>query len=422
MSLTGKIFESMPTDKATSPASRKASVISRIASAVMLTGALGLTACTRDYTVAYVYATAAGAGINEYAVDYQSGALVPISGSPVAAGNNPVKIIASPNGLNIYVLNQGDSTVQQFVVDSGSGRLTSKNTYPTGNHPTALAMDPSSKFLYVTFTYQPGYSNANPGPGGVNIFPVNSDYSLGTSTVQNVGNNPVGVAVTSFTPYVYVIDAEPATGSTSPVGWLLAFSVNTSNGALAPIGKTNIAVDTSGKTVATGYGAGTSPSSIASDPTSRFVYVTDRATNQLYGNLVIAGGLLQPMQNSPFATGLLPVAVTVDPRGKFMYVSNFNANTVSAYAIDQPTGAPSGSVGSGSTTVGTGPTCLSIEPALGVYMFSSNSLDNTTTGLKLDAHTGALAAVQNTPFPAAGTPTCIVAVGNGSHATQVVNP
>ncbi|RZU40851.1 lactonase family protein [Edaphobacter modestus] len=418
MSLTGKIFESTLTDKAAG----KASAISRIASALLLTGAFGLTACTRDYTVAYVYATAAGAGINEYAVDYQSGALVPVPGSPVAAGNNPVKIIASPNGLFIYALNQGDSTIQEFAVDDDNGQLTSKNTYPTGANPTSMVMDPAGKFLYVTFTYQQGYSASNPGPGGVNIFPVNSDFSLGTPTVQPLGNNPVGVVVTSFTPYVYIIDAEPAVASGSPVGWILAFSQNTTNGALTPIGKTNISVDNTGKTVAVGYGAGTNPSAIAADPTSRFVYVTDRSTNQLYGNLVISGGLLQPMQNSPFATGLLPVAVTVDPRGKYMYVANFNSNTVSAYVIDQPTGAPVGSVGSSATSVGTGPSCLSIEPALGVYMYSANNLDNTTTGLKLDAHNGSLQNVQNTPFPAAGTPTCIVAVANGSHATQVVSP
>ncbi|HEU4635457.1 MAG TPA: beta-propeller fold lactonase family protein [Edaphobacter sp.] len=420
MSLTGKISESTHGEEAKGPG--RSRVLGRLASAMLLTGALGLTACTRDYTVAYVYATAANAGINEYGVDYRSGALTPIAGSPVAAGNNPVKIIASPNGLFVYVLNQGDSTIQQFAVETDSGKLTSKNTYPTGSHPTALAIDPTGKFLYVTFKYQPGYSDANPGPGGVDIFPVSSDYSLGTPTVQRVGNNPVGVTYTNFNNYLYVIDAEPATGSSPAVGWILAFSANTTNGALTPIGKTNITVDGTGKTVATGYGAGTNPSSIAVDPASRFLYVTDRATNQLYGNIVISGGLLQPMQNSPFATGLLPVAVTVDPRGKYLFVANYNANTVSAYAIDQPTGAPSSTVGSAATKVDPGPSCLSIEPALGIYMFSSNNLGNTTTGLKLDSHNGALQDIQNTPFPAAGIPTCVVAVANGSHATQVVNP
>ncbi len=84
------------------------------------------------------------------------------------------------------------------------------------------------------------------------------------------------------------------------------------------------------------------------------------------------------MQNSLFATGLLPVGVIVDPRGRYMYVSNFNANTVSAYAIDQSTGSPVGSVGSGATPVGTGPTCLTIEPALrnlSVYLEQSRQHD-----------------------------------------------
>ena len=416
MSLTGKIFGSMTRRMAALP--RR--TFARSASATLLTAVLGLTACTRDFTVAYVYATSSH-GINAYSSDYQSGALVALSGSPFAAGNNPVSIVTAPGGQFLYVLNQDDSTVQQFAVAS-DGTLTSKNTYKTGTRPTAAAIDPSGKVLFITFTFQTGFSAANPGPGGVDIFPVNSDNSLGSPAVQKVGNNPVGVAVSAFNNYAYVIDAEPATGSVSANGQLLAFSRDLNSGALTPIGRTVISVDASGRTVAVGYGAGTVPSAIAEDPTSRFLYVTDRATNQLYGNTVLAGGLLQPMQNSPFATGLLPVAVTVDPRGKYLYVSNFNDNTVSAYAIDLPTGAPVGAVGSASTKVGTGPTCLAIEPALGIYLYTSNNLDNTTSGLQLDPHNGTLKNVQNTPFPAAGTPTCVAAIANGSHATQVVNP
>lgn len=416
MSLTGKIFGSKSREKGAAPAS----VMARSASAALLTAVLSLTACTRDYTVAYVYSTSSS-GINEYSSYFQSGSLVPIPGSPVAAGNNPIAIIPSPSGQFLYVLNQGDSTVQVFTVAS-DGKLTSKSTARTGTRPTALAVDPANKFLYVTYTYQPGYSAANPGPGGISIFPISADNSLGSPTNLNVGNNPSGIVVSGFNNFVYAIDAEPAVGSASPFGVLLAFSQNTTSGALTPIGKTVISTDASGRTVAAGYGAGTVPSAIAIDPTARFVYVTDRATNQLYGNIVLSGGVIQPMQNSPFATGLLPVAVTVDPRGKFLYVSNFNDNTVSAYAIDLPTGAPVGSVGSGATKVGTGPTCLAIEPALGIYVYSSNNLDNTTTGLQLDPHNGTLKNIQNTPFPATGTPTCVAAVANGQHATQVVNP
>ena len=56
-----------------------------MAATMSLAMGLGLTACTRDYTVAYVYMTMApkngqGGGVAEYAADFQSGALVAING------------------------------------------------------------------------------------------------------------------------------------------------------------------------------------------------------------------------------------------------------------------------------------------------------------------------------------------------------
>jgi 6-phosphogluconolactonase len=316
----------------------------------------------------------------------------------------------------LYVVNHDDSTVQAFGIN-GDGTLVTKSTYKiTGTFPTAAAIDQGGKFLYVTYTYQTGYSAATPGPGGVTIFPINTDYTLGTATNLNVGNNPVAITTSNFNSFVYVVDQEA-----SPNGTVLGFSENTSTGALTPTPGTTIAV-VSGKTTATGYRMGTVPSAIVEDPTARFVYVVDEATNQLYGNVVQASGALIPMVNGPYATGLFPVAMTIDPRGKFLYVANFNANTVGAYQLDPATGAPSGTIGSGGIKVGTGPTCLSIDPALGIYLYTSNNLDGTVSGLKLDPHNGGLANIQNTPFPGTGSPACVVAAPDGQHATQIVQP
>src|ERR1700729_1420812 len=99
-----------------------------VASMMTLATVLGLTACTRDYTVAYVYMTASNKGalgdINPYAVDYATGTLVRI-GSAVPTGNNPVAAVVAPNGLFIYVVNHDDSTVQAFGVN-GDGTLATK--------------------------------------------------------------------------------------------------------------------------------------------------------------------------------------------------------------------------------------------------------------------------------------------------------
>src|SRR5260370_33507928 len=180
---------------------------------------LGLMACPRDCTVEYVYMATApkngqGGGVAEYAADYQSGALVALAGSPVAAGNNPTTLVAAPSGLFVYVLNHDDSTVQEFAVGTDRA-LTSKNVYKiTGNFPTAATIDAACKLLYVTYTYQAGYSATVRCPAGVSIFPINADNSLGTALNQNVGNNPTAVVPNTFNNYVYVFDQEASPNAT----------------------------------------------------------------------------------------------------------------------------------------------------------------------------------------------------------------
>jgi 6-phosphogluconolactonase len=398
---------------------------------------LSVTACSRDYVLAYLYVTTAkpltssspNGGISAYAVDYQIGSLTPLADSPIPAGRNPVTLVASPNSQYIYVVNQDDSTIGEYKIGT-DGKIYLQNTYnTTGSNPTAIAIDQAGAFLYVTFQYQVGpggqqlYSPASPGPGGITIFPVNGDGSLGTPSTVNVGNNPVGVVVSNIPPsgdlgrFVYVIDQET---TTSPKAQVLGFSQNSTTGALTPTPGTTITTDSTGKTVATGYGAGTTPSAITVDPSSRWVYITDEATNQLYGNNLNNDGSLTPMVNSPFPTGIFPVGVTIDPRGKFLYVANFTSGTVGAYALDVNSGTPTGSVGSASTATGTAPTCVAIEPALGIYLYTSNNLEGDVSALQLDPHNGGLKQVQNTPFPSGALPTCAVAVANGSHPTQII--
>jgi len=380
---------------------------------------LGLASCSLDYVVGFVYMTTAKSNpgvINQYSIDFQSGALTEI-GTPVAAGKNPVRIIPAPNGKFVYVANQGDSTVQEFAVNS-DGTLTSKNTYPLsgGTSPTALAIDPAGKFLYVTFTYQTGYSASNPGPGGVAIFPVNADNTLGTQTTQPVGNNPVGVVASYFNHYVYVLDQEP-----SPKATILGFSQNATSGALTPVAGTVITT-VAGKTVATGYAAGVVPSGIAEEPTSRFVYVTDQVSNHLIGYTVGANGALTPMIDGPFATGLYPIGLTIDPTGLLIYVANYNGNSILGYQINTATGSPSPVANSGNTNTGAGPNCVVVDPALGTFLYASDALDNTVTAKRIVPNDGVVSAVQNSPFPGAGSPTCLTAVPNGNHATQIIQP
>ena len=392
-----------------------------MASVVSLALGLGVTACSRDYTVAFVYVasstrTATGV-INAYKVDYQSGALEQLADSPIPTANkNPVAIVAAPSGKFIYVVFRDDSVVVSYGVGTDGKLYAQKTANVVGSFPTAATIDAAGKFLYVTSTYQPGFTTALPGPGLVSIFPIGTDGNLGAPTSVNVGNSPVSLVASGFNNFLYVLDRETVPtvgGGTGPGGVVLAFSQNSSTGGLTPV--------TTGVTRLNGYPAGVVPSWITEDPTARFVYVTDQVSNQLIGYLVGTSGSLVPMVNGPFTTGQFPVNVIVDPRGKYMYVTNYNSSTISSYAIDTATGTPS-STGSGTTQVDTNPTCAAIDPALGQYLYTSNSAAGTVSGLQLDSHNGTLKQIQNQPFPASALPTCVTSVANGDHATQIVNP
>ena len=49
-------------------------------------------------------------------------------------------------------------------------------------------------------------------------------------------------------------------------------------------------------------------------------------------------GTLTPVPGSPFPTGTTPVSVAVDPTAQFAYVGNIGDNSISGYSIDRKTG------------------------------------------------------------------------------------
>lgn len=391
-----------------------------LASLLSLSACLGFTACSRNYTVAFLYvastSTSGTAGnnavVNVYQVDYQSGALLQLPDSPVLAnGQNPTALVATADQKNLYVATGDTAKVQPFYIGT-DGKLYAHDQISTnGSSPVAMALSGDNKFLYVVTSLHSG--GVTSGTGQVEVYPIDSKGVLSTTpaSITNLGLNPVGIAASLDNKYVYVIHR--STGNAAP---LVAFSRNTSTGALTALAGTTIT--TAGITA--GYSAGVEPSSIVEDPKSRYLYVTDRASNQIIGYTFTTAGVPVSMNNGPFATGSYPVGSTIDPRGKYLYVVNYNSNSVSAYALDAATGTLSSSTGSVGTQTGTGPVCVTVENALGKYLYTANRLDNTVTGLQLNASTGATQNIQGTPFSTSSLPACAVAVANGEHSTQVV--
>ncbi len=381
-----------------------------------------LTAC-QLVTIDYLYLASAGTGstgdgqIQTFAVDSESGALRTGPPTVSSGGINPVALAIAPNDTDLYVANAGDSTVVHFSADY-NGNLTKKDSITLSVPPVSLAVNQGGNYLYVAS----GSTSAT-----LTEYALSSSGAIGAVTAQQAlvlpgytGDPlvPTGVVSLANNKAVYVSVYDQAAynpggtvTSTANPGWVFGFTVG-SGGTLTT-------------TLGSPYKAGVKPTSITADPTSRFAYVTDYASNQLIGYGIQSSGLLNFLINGPFKTGAEPTSVAIDPRGLYMYVSNALDASVSAYNIDLNTGTPSAVVnptGAATNSTDSLPVWIAVDPALGRFVYTANYGGNSISGFQLDPNAGTLKPTQATPYPADSHPTALVLAPHGNHSTQSVTP
>ncbi len=372
-------------------------------------------------TIDYVYLAEVGSGggngqIQIFAVDSQSGALRTGPKETDTGGPSPISLAVSSDEANLYVANKGNNSVVHLAIAT-DGTLSKKDSVTTSDVPVYIAVNAAGTDLFVIS----GTTSAT-----LTVYPL-SKGAIGTASAQETLTVPgypgdiivpTGVTATADNKFVYVTAYDQSaynplgtTTSTANPGWLFGFAVN--SGALAPVGGSP-------------YRAGVKPSALVADPTSRFVYVTDFASNHLIGYTILGSGSLSFMINGPFRTGSEPIAITIDPRGKYLYVANSLDSSVGAYVIDLATGSPSSAVnvtGASVNITDTQPVSIVVDPALGRYVYTSNLLGNSVSGFRIDPNAGSLQPAQSTPYPTKfQQPTAIVSIPHGNHSTQAVFP
>jgi 6-phosphogluconolactonase (cycloisomerase 2 family) len=380
-----------------------------LVSSIGLLVATLLTAC-QIVTIDYVFvANSGGTGatsdgqIETFAADSQSGALRTQLAPVDSGGVYPVAMATTSDYQHLYVANETSGTVTHFTIAS-NGALAAKDSVSVSN-PVALAVNTAGTYLYVVS----GTTSA-----------TLTEYALSSGTIGAAISQPLTLSSDVMVPAGITVLANTSTVSgngvyvaavdqTTSLGYVFGFTVGT-GGALAQI-------------VNSPYQAGVKPSGIASDPTDRFVYVTDYASNHLIGYTVMNGSTLQYMTSGPFSTGNQPTAVVVDPRGKYIYVTNSLDSTISSYAITLATGVPTLALNSsGGNVTNTDPVAIVIDPALGRFIYTANYLDNSISGFVLNPNSGSVTQTQATPYPAGSHPTALVAVPHGNHAIESVTP
>jgi 6-phosphogluconolactonase len=377
--------------------------------------AAGLVTACGTLTVDFVYVTSAKAAgpnsygeVNVFEVDSESGKMRQIPTSPFpSGGRNPVAETTSPDNTNLYVVNQDDNTIVQFVIGN-DGKLYPQNTLNTpGVFPLSIAT--GGKFLFVADTYQPlpTCSTAEPCSGSVAVLPIGTGDALGTAIVNaSISASywplilpahptdviaPTAIATAASGAYVYVTAYDATLGG----GYVFGFSVN-SDGSLTAL---NGGVP---------FAAGAHPSAIASGPGGNNIYVTDYNNNNVLA-YTATNGLLTQVNGSPFSAGNGPAALVIDATGSHIFVANSLDSNLTVYSA---AGGALTSIGTFAT--GTEPVAIGIDPSLNEYLYTANFLGNSVTGFQVNATSGNLLNSQYSPYGANANPTAVAAIPHGT--------
>jgi 6-phosphogluconolactonase (cycloisomerase 2 family) len=314
-----------------------------------------------------------GANITVFAIDSTTGALTEIAGSPFPTGNSPYAVAVGPSGQFLYVGNLSDKTVSAFVINSATGSLSAVTGSPfaTGDSgPMGLEIDPSGLRLYST----------DHGSNEVVTFGINSSTGALTAeqTVRSRGAAISMAIVSGRNPASYVPK-----------------SVYVSNAISNNISGYSIARNSGSLTSITGspFPTGPFPSAIASDAGGRFVFTGNDGDFTVSSFTVDAtDGTLTPAPGSPFPAGKQPTSIAGDNGAHFVYVCNNLDNTISGYSVGA-SGALSLLAGFPiSTAPSLDPLALTIDPR-GAFLYVVDAQSNDVTAYQIDPGTGSLTKV-----------------------------
>jgi 6-phosphogluconolactonase (cycloisomerase 2 family) len=321
----------------------------------------------------YAYAANQSAGtIAEFSIDSASGRLVPIAGSPIAStGNAPVATAIDPNGEFLYVANNLSNDLSVYAIADATGALTpAGEAIPAGSNPSGLALDPTGRFLYV----------ANTGSDSVSAFSLQHGIATAISgSPYAVGRGPVGLTTNPGGNFLYVTNFTD--------GSVTAFAIDSATGALFNV---------SGSP----FGAGAGAISVAVNPSSSFAYVANQNAGSISSySIDISTGALAALSGSPQSTVSAPLSVLVDPAGTFVYAANVtSSNDIASYAVAPASGTLTVSSTSGAEVL---PISLAVDPVAhtgGQFLYTTNFTSGTVSVFTVDATTGLLTAVADSPF------------------------
>jgi 6-phosphogluconolactonase len=288
------------------------------------------------------------------------------NGNPLTPPASGFLYAASQNGITAFPSNSSTGAL-------GAG-FQAASTFTATDALANMVSDPAGKFLFAC-----GLGNSS-----TEAFSIDAKTGVLTpisgSTLPIQGFSGCTLSMDPTSNFLYIATSAGVS----------AFTVNSATGVLSSV-------------AGSPFSDGSVLRESAIDPSGKFLYAINNTTSNTISVFSInsSSGALAPVAGSPFPMAIngLAYSVVVHPSGKFLYVSFPQSEEIAAWSINTSTGAITvvpGSPFPSGVPSGDAPNSLLVTPSGGfLYALSGGT---TVFGYSVDANSGALSAINGSPF------------------------
>jgi len=204
-----------------------------------------------------------------------------------------------PSSLALFVANTGDDTISEYL-PTLAGPITTINLLP-GSHPVIVGSGRPG----TMFALNSGSNSACPSTGSISVIQT---LTLTVSSTTCVGHNPIAMAQSSTTAFIYVINQGDGSVSVfNPAGPGVSGTITSANGL------------------------GQNPISATASVDGNWIFIVTQGDGMSPGELDIisAAGGTSVAASVPLGVG--PTFSIIDPNLNRLYVANTGDNSVSVF-------------------------------------------------------------------------------------------
>jgi 6-phosphogluconolactonase (cycloisomerase 2 family) len=302
-------------------------------------------ALTADPSSRFLYVSTFPTSIYGFTINPTTGALTQVPGPPSTTGTveGAISLAVDSTDKFLYTADNAPSpnNVSEFSIDAATGALTPLSQEDCtdangGVFAGGVVTDPTAPFAFVVSAPAFGLVCSFSIEAGGSLQPVpGSPVFLPTTPLTS----PNAIAIDAFGKFIFTVNEVLGSLSAPVTSSVSVFII--AAGSLMPA---------PGSPFAAELGENGIPALLATDTLDRFLYAAN--TNQIAGySINTSTGALSPLGGFPFNVQNLGSnginSLVVDPSGKFLYVTGENpigdqdilGSFILAYAIDQTTGA-----------------------------------------------------------------------------------